>query len=98
MFSVFGGAHGRRLNTLKLFFWQNVLLFFFFTLMKMNLLSFQDFVHTHLLVLSSIMFSHYNTLKFECNKGLFLDVNQKDFFLAYKKFQRPQNLRNVYQK
>ena len=28
-FSVFGGAHGRPLKTLKLFIWQNVLLFFF---------------------------------------------------------------------
>ena len=31
-FNVFGGAHGRPLNTLELF-WQNVL-FFFLTLMK----------------------------------------------------------------
>ena len=32
-FSEFGGAHGRPLNTLKLFFWQNVN-YFYFTLMK----------------------------------------------------------------
>ena len=58
--SVFGGAHGRSLNTLKLCL-AKCFIIFFTSLWKIHLPSFQDWFHKNMLVLTNNGFSHYNT-------------------------------------
>ena len=91
-FSVFGGAHGRPLNTLKLFS-AKCFIIFFSRLWKIHLLSFQDFLHKNLLVSSSNVIFHYNTVKIEYNDGLFLDVNEKRPFLDIKRIPKATKLK-----
>ena len=68
-------------NTLKLFS-AKCFIIFFSRLWKIHLLSFQDFLHKNLLVSSSNVIFHYNTVKIEYNDGLFLDVNEKKTFFG----------------
>ena len=71
--------------THKNYFWQNVLLFFFHAYEKYICHYFKKNSPKKLVVLSSNVFSHYNTFLIECTKGLLLDVNKKNTFFKHTK-------------
>ena len=91
-FSVFRSLPWAPPNTLKLFS-AKCFIIFFSRLWKIHLLSFQDFFHKNLLVSSSNVIFHYNTVKIEYNDGLFLDVNEKRPFLDIKRIPKATKLK-----
>ena len=78
-FSVFGGAHWRPLNTLKLIFGK-MFYYFWFTLLKNTFAIFSRF-----------FFLQYVELSVTVRKELFLDVNLKTMFFVGQNHQSPQN-------